>query len=166
MSRSPPSRSWTPWLRPPEISERWHSLLRNPSCPEALLCCTLRGGAKASSGRPHRQVHTVKGKGRRKRRSNNTRNGSKSNLDTRWMGIAVKGTELNGPLCDLTCSCTASEAIFCHPWLTWQGSRSCSCGPGLNPSARASPGCRDLPPAISHLTPQQQPCDHVPSSFL
>ena len=71
------SRPWTPWLRPPEISERWHILLQNPSCPEALLCCTQRG-PKASSGRPHRQVHAVQGKGRRKQQH------------AEWLGIQLR----------------------------------------------------------------------------
>ena len=29
------------------------------------------------------------------------------------------------------CSCAASVANFCHPWLTWRGSRSHSSVPGL-----------------------------------
>ena len=70
-----------------------------PFCPEAFLVLhAARWWPKASSGRPHKQMHTVRGKGRRRRRSNNTRNGSESNVDTRWIGVAVKGTELNGHL--------------------------------------------------------------------
>ena len=101
-----------------------------PSTPTVLH--TARWWPKASSGRPHQQVQTVKGRGKQRRRNKRTRYGSESILDTRWTGNAVNGTEARGPPCDLTrarwsgdssgqstwsrwCSWTAWAAYFCHP---------------------------------------------------
>ena len=71
-----------------------NTLLPNtPDLPDAA-----RWWPRTSRRQPHKQVRTDKGKGNRRRRSNNTRNGSASILDTRCSGIAVKGTDDKGPL--------------------------------------------------------------------
>ena len=59
-----------------------------PSTPTVLHAA--RWWPKASTGRPHRQVQTVKGRGIRKRRSKRTRYGSESIFKTRWTGNATR----------------------------------------------------------------------------
>ena len=103
----------------------------------------------------HRQERTDKGKGKRRRRSNKTRNCSGSNRVTRFVGIAVKGTDDNGPLCDLiialsagvscghtTCSrwwdCTETDACFCHPRASEGSLSSSKLVAGRTPPANAS----------------------------
>ena len=65
-----------------------------PSTPTVLHAA--RWGPQASSGPPHWQVQTVKGKGMQRRRSKRTRNGSESIFDNRWTGNAVNGTDARG----------------------------------------------------------------------
>ena len=89
--------------RLPGRSEQQNSPPRTLCCPEPLICCTLL--------RPHRQERTDRGKGKRRRRSNKTRNCSASNRVTRFVGTAVKGTDDKGPLSDLTIALSAGVSL-------------------------------------------------------
>ena len=105
----------------------------NPLLPRTFICCTLLGGGQGRQEDSHTgRSEQTGGKGKRRRRSNKTRNCSASIRLTRFVGMGVKGTHDNGPRCDLTitlsagvscghttCSrwwdCTETDACFCHP---------------------------------------------------
>ena len=67
---------------------------RTPLLPRTHdLLHAARWWPRASRRRPHRQERTDRGKGKRRRRSDKTRNCSASNRVTRFVGIAVKSTD-------------------------------------------------------------------------
>ena len=124
-----------------------------PRTPDLLHAA--RWWPRASRRRPHRQERTDRGKGKRRRWSNKTRNCSASIRLTRFVGMAVKGTDDNGPLCDLTialsagvscghttCSrwwdCTETDACFCHPRASEGSLSSSKLVAGRTPPANAS----------------------------
>ena len=128
----------------------------NPLLPRTPdLLHAARWWPRASRRRPHRQDRTDRGKGNRKRRSDKTRNCSASIRLTKFVGMAVKSTDDNGPLCDLTialsagvscghttCSrwrdCTETDACFCHPRASEGSLSSSKLVAGRTPSANAS----------------------------
>ena len=60
---------------------------------------------RASSGRPHRQLRTVRRRGKRSLRRRSTRKGAESNLALRSKGKLVNAMLANGPRCDRNIAC-------------------------------------------------------------
>ena len=129
----------------------------NPLAPRTPASAhAARWWPRQSRRRPHRQVREEKGRGRWRRRHNNTRKGCGSIRVDRDVGNAIRTLLARGPLCDLhnarsgsvklgqttratLCSCTARAAGFCHPCFGSTGFSSSSFCPGRNPAKTASP---------------------------
>ena len=118
-----------------------------PSSPTVLHAAWW--WSKASSGRPHKQVQTVKGRGMRRRRSKRTRNGSESIFDTRWTGNAVNGTDARGPLCDLTRARWSGDNRSHTTWSLWCSWTGCVLLPSMAHLTRLTFGITCLWPQPS-----------------
>ena len=79
-------------------------LLRTPA-----LLHAARWWPNKSRRRPHTQERTDKDKGILRRLKRSTLKGSDSILATQHVGNDVKGTEANGPLCDLDALCEVDK---------------------------------------------------------